>query len=210
MHDRTAETTLRVARSVGHCFTWGWFTVVAVVGSGATAQEPPAALGRAGWQRSDTGCLVWSADPMPNETASWVGPCLDGRAAGEGTLVLRSGARELRIVSTFRDGKADGYGTIFLPNGSRYEGALTEGRPHGIGEYHSANGSRFEGQWRDGKPVVPPRNVIEGTGEERQGKRPAISNSHRAKREPLHWRATRRSGSRERHLYVAKWRPVRG
>ncbi len=32
------------------------------------------------------GCLVWSGKPIPGETASWVGPCVDGKAHGTGTV----------------------------------------------------------------------------------------------------------------------------
>ena len=37
-------------------------------------------------QARDCGCSVWNADPVPGESVSWDGQCLDGKASGDGTL----------------------------------------------------------------------------------------------------------------------------
>src|SRR5262245_42312357 len=76
-----------------------------------------------------TGCQVWNERPKPNQTISWVGPCVGGRAEGQGTL------------QWFRDGWP----------GNRYEGEYRDGKPNGRGVLTYASGDRYEGEFRNGE-----------------------------------------------------------
>lgn len=67
----------------------------------ARAAEPegkPAML-----KDAKTGCLVQVGWLLPNQKVSWSGPCVKGRAQGEGTM--RSSAVE-KITGEYREGKA--------------------------------------------------------------------------------------------------------
>jgi hypothetical protein len=61
--------------------------VVAVLLGWATA----GAAKECSWQRLDNApdCPVWNKGRQPQETATWTGPCVDGRTEGRGVLVWR-------------------------------------------------------------------------------------------------------------------------
>ncbi|WP_341675355.1 hypothetical protein [Niveibacterium sp. SC-1] len=62
----------------------------------AAVQAAPAAW----FADAATQCRVWNPFPAPGETVSWNGPCVDGKAHGEGTLGFASPGEhsEYRIV----------------------------------------------------------------------------------------------------------------
>ena len=108
------------------------------------------------WFKTTDGCTVWNAKPRPDETATWNGPCVYGRANGYGVLVwelVKDGARlTSRYEGRMRNGKRHGQGMYVGANGTRYEGGYKNGKRHGRGIYTDAEGNRYEGEVRDGKP----------------------------------------------------------
>ena len=111
--------------------------------------------------------------PAPGDTVTWTGPCVDGKASGEGRYVwrhsdgvdtyegsMRDGWPHGHGTETwaigggyegdFRNGWWHGHGTMTWANGDRYEGSIRYGWPHGQGTMTWANGHRYEGEWRDG------------------------------------------------------------
>ena len=78
-----------------------------------------------------TGCAVWNPNPAPNESVSWLGDCVDGKASGKGLLTYTVGDKFY----------------------SRYEGDERGGKHHGFGIITFADERRVETKWWDGKPV---------------------------------------------------------
>lgn len=131
------------------------------------------------WIKDPNGCAVWSDDPQPNQTITWSGPCVNGKAHGRGAVQwfkdgeprsryegeMLNGKPHGRGIYTgeiwdtrfryegeWRDGKWHGRGVITSTNGSRYEGEVRDSKMHGRGVFTWANGSRYEGEWRDSQP----------------------------------------------------------
>ena len=99
-------------------------------------------------------CSVFNPNPQPAETITYVGPCVDGLAEGEGELTwhyVRYGQlTESTYEGGFRAGKYHGYGVSIKANGSRYEGGWKDYEYHGQGTRSYANGNRYEGEWKEG------------------------------------------------------------
>ena len=108
------------------------------------------------WIGTTDGCVVWNAEPQPNETATWNGPCVYNRANGYGVLIWESVKDGVKLTSRYegrmRNGKRHGQGLYVRANGARYEGSFKDGRRHGRGVYTDPEGNRYEGEVRDGKP----------------------------------------------------------
>lgn len=97
-----------------------------------------------------SGCAVWDAQPVPDETIAWTGACTDGKASGRGVLtIFRAGRLVERNEGEFVDGKQSGRGTRDNPNG-RYVGTFKDGLFDGKGVYASADGMRYEGEFKSG------------------------------------------------------------
>ena len=96
------------------------------------------------------GCHVWNDDPQPNETVTWSGACVDGKASSEGRAVWHHGGSTTTFEGGIRAGKMHGYGTHTGAIISRYEGEWRDGKPHGQGVAIWPDGRRYEGEWRDG------------------------------------------------------------
>jgi hypothetical protein len=132
------------------------------------------ALAEGRWQQveNQANCTVWNANPHPNETVTWTGACVNGKAEGRGREVrrnLKDGEwKESSYTGMMRDGKRHGRGVYVWANGDRYEGAYRDGKKHGRGIWVGANGDRYEGDWKDGKwrarggLVSPNANECEG------------------------------------------------
>lgn len=115
---------------------------------------PMSAAAGGRWARSvDSGCLVWDALPQPEETISWSGACVDGKATGPGTEVSRYRVdaipKEERYTGEMLAGRLHGRGTLVYDNGDRYEGEFVRSRRVGRGVYTHANGDRYEGEFKD-------------------------------------------------------------
>ena len=50
------------------------------------------ALAEGRWQQVENkaNCAVWNGEPQPNETVSWTGDCVSGKADGYGKEVWRN------------------------------------------------------------------------------------------------------------------------
>ena len=94
------------------------------------------------------GCHVWNPMPEPNQTVTWSGICVEGKASGQGRLVVGG---TLTYEGDWRDGKFHGRGTYTWRNGTRYEGDWRDGKKHGRATVTAPNGNRYEGEWREDK-----------------------------------------------------------
>jgi len=65
------------------------------------------------WFEEKNGCLVWNAEPQPEEQATWDGECPNGYANGKGTLTFLSKDMEQRYVGEIKNGKKEGQGTFY-------------------------------------------------------------------------------------------------
>ena len=152
-------------------------------GSAAQADEH----GR--WQRleNNPSCSVWNEHPDhpdANETVTWTGDCVSGRADGHGNGVWRflddGEWRAIEYTGEMRDGKEHGRGVKVYAGGTRYEGDFRDGKQHGHGVlvwgYDGEwAGDRYEGEWKDGKQhgrgVWVAANGDRYEGDYRDGKR---------------------------------------
>ena len=127
--------------------------VAALMAWGSTAQAEE--HGR--WQEleNNPSCSVWNAYPQSNETVTWSGACVNGKAEGDGREVwrhLEDGEwKEDVYEGELKDGKWHGHGVYEWADGGRYEGDWKDGMKHGRGVYVWASGARYEGEFRDGK-----------------------------------------------------------
>ena len=123
-----------------------------------------------------SGCMIWTDEQDSfRETATWAGPCVDGKASGEGVLVwFKDDAILGRYEGSMQGGKLHGSGILYyrppdrigdlradigdrtLDNGRvfyHYEGSVTDGDLDGRGMlyYRSERGyDRYEGEFRNG------------------------------------------------------------
>jgi MORN repeat len=113
------------------------------------------------------GCKLWNPHPLPGETVSWSGDCIQGLAQGAGTVLWsRNGEPFEKDEGIWDQGRQSGRGTQDWRIG-RYEGELTGGEPSGHG-IMMLQTSRYEGAFRNGKPngqgtVTNLEGVFKGT-----------------------------------------------
>ena len=103
-----------------------------------------------GWIRdAATGCAVWSDDASPEVSVTWTGPCIDGKASGEGTLQRSRGDRlTSRYQGSYSAGRRHGQGTWWAANGDIYDGEWRDDQAAGRGVLRFAAGGRYEGDFR--------------------------------------------------------------
>ncbi len=98
-----------------------------------------------------TGCKVWNSSPLPNETVSYTGPCVDGIANGHGILQwYQDGRPGGRGEGEYRNGRLY-KGTQKYRNGDVFQGSFDDTGRSGKGVYTWPNGSRYEGEWANDK-----------------------------------------------------------
>ena len=77
-------------------------------------------------------CLVWNPTPQLEQTATWSGDCLNGKAHGLGNTIWRSKSSGKWVEDYYtgvrKQGKQDGYGTYFLFDGSWVSGTWNNGQ----------------------------------------------------------------------------------
>lgn len=127
-----------------------------------------------------TGCGVWTDDTKVARSVSWSGACADGKASGNGILVVMAkGEFEIRFSGTMTNGKANGLGLVHYrtsggfasyagefadsklhgrgmsvhPDGAHYEGQFIDDEPQGFGTHTAVDGARYQGEFSKGKPV---------------------------------------------------------
>ena len=104
------------------------------------------------WKAQGSGCLAWNSNPQPEETVTWSGDCVGGKASGDGRKIWRfrdeDGAMmQSEFVGTMREGKNNGQGTYRYSDGGTYEGDWVDDYFHGRGARTWADGTRYEGDW---------------------------------------------------------------
>jgi hypothetical protein len=98
-----------------------------------------------------SGCQVWDPNPQLDETVSWSGGCVNGRADGIGIAQwFKSGTRIETNEGQWRDGRQSGRGAQIWPTG-RFDGEIADGLPNGQGVL-TLQKLLYEGQFRDGRP----------------------------------------------------------
>jgi len=116
-----------------------------------TAAVVASAAHAGAWVAAEGGCQVWNPNPQLDESATWSGACVNGRAEGSGTLKWVRGAAEFEAdEGEWRAGRQSGNGVQTWPGG-RYEGTLVDGEPNGRGVL-TLQKLHYEGEFRDGKP----------------------------------------------------------
>lgn len=126
-----------------------------------------------------TGCKVFNPNPLANEAIEWSGPCVDGRAHGNGVLTwyqdgaatglsyqgeykngmrdgfgtetLWEGSPERSYSGEFRANERNGHGIVRWDDGSSWEGLFVGGLPNGWGSFTGADGATSQRQYVDGK-----------------------------------------------------------
>ncbi len=97
---------------------------------------------------ASTGCKVYNANPVPNESIRWKGKCKNGLAEGKGTLEwFKNGQPNGVYTGTLRDGERNGHGTFRTANGDFYEGEFVNNTVNGHGIVRWADGDSFEGEF---------------------------------------------------------------
>jgi hypothetical protein len=98
-----------------------------------------------------SGCQIWNPNPQLEESVSWSGSCVQGRAEGKGVVQWLKGSVTYETdEGEWRSGRQAGNGTQSWTSG-RYEGELAEGEPNGHGVL-TIQKLRYEGDFRNGKP----------------------------------------------------------
>jgi len=127
-------------------------TIAVLLGSAAEA------FSEGQWFPTDKpNCNIWNPRHYPEETATWSGDCLNGKAHGFGSTTWRYLKNKKLVERTtdgdLRNGMRLGRVTIIYENGDVYVGTLnaTNGKRHGQGTYTSTNGRVKQGIWVDGK-----------------------------------------------------------
>ncbi len=93
-------------------------------------------------------CKVWNSGyGSILEPVTWSGACVDGKASGEGQLVIEGVSAV--YTGTMEAGKLHGYGVITQSTGDRYDGEFHDGHRQGRGTFVWVNGNRYTGQWRE-------------------------------------------------------------
>jgi hypothetical protein len=108
---------------------------------------------QSGWFALKSGCLVWNVFPVPDESASWSGPCRDGVAEGSGVLrwFVNGTASGEVYDGDMKNGKPEGGGVQTYKNGATFTGTFKDGRPDGSGTHRSVGGDRYVGEVKDGR-----------------------------------------------------------
>ncbi|KAF0105656.1 MAG: junctophilin-4-like [Rhodospirillaceae bacterium] len=93
-------------------------------------------------------------------TATWSGPCVDGRAQGSGVLEWFSEGRlSVRYSGQMENGRVTGRGE-WIENGARYDGVWNDGElREGVATY--PDGRRYSGRWGRGRWI---RGVLTAPG----------------------------------------------
>ena len=93
-------------------------------------------------------------------TATWSGPCIDGRAQGSGVLEWFSDGRlSVRYAGQMEKGRVTGRGE-WAENGIRYDGTWNDGElREGVATY--PDGRRYSGRWDKGRWI---RGVLTAPG----------------------------------------------
>ena len=95
------------------------------------------------------GCHIWNRYPAPEETVTWSGACVDGKASGKGEVVWRLREDEVwRRGSSGhgekREGKSVGHWVIHTPSREVWQGSYVDGELHGRWVRRGSRGEHWE------------------------------------------------------------------
>ncbi len=94
------------------------------------------------------GCYMWNLHPSPEETVTWSGACIDGKASGKGKEVWRFREDgEWKTTSgegEQRDGKRQGHWVWHLSSGNTWEGPYVDGELHGRWVQRGTEGEEWQ------------------------------------------------------------------
>ena len=128
----------------------------------------PVCAGKAGaacWMEAANrpGCYLWNSHPQAEETVTWSGACVDGKASGKGEAAWRfrkdGESKTSSSKGEFRDGRmSDGHWIARFSNGETWEGPVAGGKPHGVW-VRRGSGGRDRACRRNGERVDDGRCV---------------------------------------------------
>ena len=103
------------------------------------------------------GCYLWNPNPKPEETVTWSGTCVNGKASGKGRTEWRwrkdGEWRTSWGEARLREGKiVDGHVVMGLPSGTVGEGPFKDGKFHGLWVARGSGGSDLS-CWRNNEQV---------------------------------------------------------
>ena len=88
------------------------------------------------------GCYTWNPNPQTEETVTWSGGCVDGRASGRGKRVWRSRQQGAWKSSSqegeMRAGIEHGHWILRFASGKTWEGSYVDGKLQGLWVSHGA------------------------------------------------------------------------
>ena len=103
------------------------------------------------WIADANGCRILELNPLPHESITWSGGCVNGLADGEGKLSWR--LKEVpngTYTGAMSAGELSGTGVLTYANGAHYEGGFYANQFDGQGAYTFPGGARFEGDFVEG------------------------------------------------------------
>ena len=119
------------------------------------------APGPACWMETanQPGCHVWNPKPQADESVTWSGPCVAGKASGHGEVAWRwredGRAKTSAGTGELRDGTTRyGHWVVRYDSGEVWEGSYVNDRYHGHWVRRGEDGAVWS-CWRDGERVDP-------------------------------------------------------
>lgn len=121
------------------------------------------------WETDTAGCKVWNPAPVPNETVTWSGRCINGFADGYGTETWYENGKIGNVITgTIIKSRFSGTVTVKYPDGIVYKGKLRgtgSGGPDGEGSITYPSGRAYRVRYLNGKrtwifPENPSSNEI--------------------------------------------------
>ena len=104
------------------------------------------------------GCYVWNPNPAPEETVTWTGSCVDGKASGRGKLVWRFRRDGVSKTSEgegeMREDNLVGHWVYRTSDGEVWEGPFVDGKRHGRFVKRGTKGEQWN-CWSRGERVEP-------------------------------------------------------
>ena len=155
----------------------GFLGIAAVCALSSTAMAAGTGQRGAGWIADPTtGCEIWRAHPISDETVRWSGACRNGRANGRGVLRrIKNDRLYFRFNGEMIDGRYHGKGTMVWEfSGDRYDGDFVSGRRTGKGTYVWGPNSKwagnvYVGDFIDGKRTGKGTFISKTTGDRYDG-----------------------------------------
>lgn len=142
-----------------------WNLVAGVVAIGTACLASPVMAASGSWLSDSLGgCQVMNPTPQGGkESVEWFGPCVEGKAHGEGKTAWYNGENLVQVSYGRRNqGVFDAeVGVVIWDNGDSYAGRLQDGLRVGPGAFAWQDGTKFEGEFQNDQPAL---GVLSGKG----------------------------------------------